>query len=508
MADQAARLRMAEPGHGDGYFFGAFALRRLGQVAAAQALAREGAERFPRHRRLVTLARTADPPGAPQEDPAGEGGRKPASAEPITAPGLEARRAQAARDWPNLIGLASALKARHPEDRAGYHMLCQALRGAKRWREADQQSAAALERFPDDVPILEERARSLHRTRKHEAALACYRRMVAIDPKSTAGWAGTAESLMLLGRFDEAEQAMADALAVLPENANIMIAQVQCARRRGDFSLADARISRLEDILPDAGRLQGLRASIEINRKSDLLAGADGLAMADQRQLSVDPSEHGAMAPDGDAELLKRFESLGANCEFGLVQRLAGLEPLGLLRFSAISATQLAAMLETRLADVGTPATMTLSLNVSNEYMLADKRYFRTHTFINLGSEDEATLFRKLCRRTEFLREKLLKDIEAGNRIFLFQAATQEIAEEDVTRLHAAMRAIGPATLVFVDRGGGDAIDARDAGHGLIRATLPASAEKLSLKTMRGARYEAWRTLCRAVIALVPGRDA
>ncbi len=34
-------------------------------------------------------------------------------------------------------------------------------------------------------------------------------------------------------------------------------------------------------------------------------------------------------------DLMLQFESLGQNCEFGLVQRRAGADPLGLLRFDS-----------------------------------------------------------------------------------------------------------------------------------------------------------------------------
>jgi len=37
--------------------------------------------------------------------------------------------------------------------------------------------------------------------------------------------------------------------------------------------------------------------------------------------------------PKDDIDLVQRFESLGDNCEFGMVQRYAGAEPLSLFRF-------------------------------------------------------------------------------------------------------------------------------------------------------------------------------
>jgi len=37
-----------------------------------------------------------------------------------------------------------------------------------------------------------------------------------------------------------------------------------------------------------------------------------------------------------DRDLVLQFESIGDNCELGLVQRRAGSEPLGLLRFARV----------------------------------------------------------------------------------------------------------------------------------------------------------------------------
>ena len=59
-------------------------------------------------------------------------------------------------------------------------------------------------------------------------------------------------------------------------------------------------------------------------------------------------------------ELMLAFESLGDNCEFGLVQRDGGAEPLGLLRFAGMSLGNLVAALEAKLDGLGTIDTVTV----------------------------------------------------------------------------------------------------------------------------------------------------
>jgi len=62
------------------------------------------------------------------------------------------------------------------------------------------------------------------------------------------------------------------------------------------------------------------------------------------------------------------FQSLGDNCEFGLVQRRGGAEPLELLRFAGIflpieiRLEKLAAALERKFDGLGEAETMTVYL--------------------------------------------------------------------------------------------------------------------------------------------------
>src|SRR5216683_6255225 len=57
-------------------------------------------------------------------------------------------------------------------------------------------------------------------------------------------------------------------------------------------------------------------------------------------------------------ELMYRFASLGDNCEFGLVQRRCGAEPLGLFRFATIGPESLVQLLEAGLDDLLDPAAL------------------------------------------------------------------------------------------------------------------------------------------------------
>src|SRR5204863_3187648 len=75
-------------------------------------------------------------------------------------------------------------------------------------------------------------------------------------------------------------------------------------------------------------------------------------------------------------ELMMQFESLGENCEFGLVQRRCGAEPLGLLRFASAPLAKLLAALKADFAGFGESGAIAVDLSSNGrEYMVQDRRF-------------------------------------------------------------------------------------------------------------------------------------
>ncbi len=503
MARHAAALRAADDASGDGYFFGAMALMRLEDFDGAYALARSGLEKFPTHRRLTALIpKLAQYPFVvPARAP--DGADAAVSPEAQAALRHAANRAAFEGNWLALARHATELRTRLPDDPLGYVHQCVAARRMNYFRQADRLTAAAVERFPDVADLVEERAKALHRRTEREGALTWFRRLIALAPDRAIGWTGASGELIMLGRFDEAEALLVEGLARLPDNHNLLVNQILCARSQMNLALARERLAYLDRLLPNSKRVANLAASLVMAESAAAAGGKAELSEIDTPDDTVSVGAEGGDATDDAAAILRRFESLGENCEFGLVQRACGLEPLGLLRFSVVRAADLAAMLEARFEDVGSPASTRLSLNPSNEYMLEDPRFFRTHTFLYKGVEAEDVLFGKLCKRTAFLRDKIVKEIQQGRKFFLYQTASGRLAEPMVARLHAGLRAIGPATLVCVGHDGSREITARQVDAGLVVATLPGVMTQVNLNLVRGARTEDWVALCRAVLACV-----
>jgi hypothetical protein len=167
--------------------------------------------------------------------------------------------------------------------------------------------------------------------------------------------------------------------------------------------------------------------------------------------------------------MMLNFESLGQNCEFGLVQRRCGAEPLGLLRFSSTPLPKLLNALDARFEGMGEAGSVSVELSSNGrEYMISDRRFgFLYHAFVEAGAMSDEALHKREVRRVPFLARKLVEDLEAAEKIFVFKGMGA-MEEEEVYPLALALRRYGKNTLLFVNladgarRGG--SVEARAPG--------------------------------------------
>ncbi len=151
-------------------------------------------------------------------------------------------------------------------------------------------------------------------------------------------------------------------------------------------------------------------------------------------------------------DLMLTFESLGQNCEFGLVQRKCGAEPLGLLRFSSTPLMPLLEALDARFAGMGAPESISVDLSPNGrEYMVTDRRFgFTYHAWVNAGEMHPEDIMRREARRVPFLVRKLIEDLESGQKTFVFKGMGP-ITEEEAFPLAMAIRRYGPNRLLLVN---------------------------------------------------------
>ena len=151
--------------------------------------------------------------------------------------------------------------------------------------------------------------------------------------------------------------------------------------------------------------------------------------------------------------LALKFESLGGHwlgCEVGQIQRLWRAEPIGLLRWSAMMPENLLAALTSRFDGVGDPDN-TLIQERHGTYWTQDRRLFMAmDSFIKTDSVDKKSFEQQATQRLRFLRDKLIGDLTAGEKIFVFKSTARPLSESEVFALSDSMRAYGDNILLCV----------------------------------------------------------
>jgi hypothetical protein len=150
-------------------------------------------------------------------------------------------------------------------------------------------------------------------------------------------------------------------------------------------------------------------------------------------------------------EMIAGFESLGDNCEFGLVQRYLGAEPLGLLRFTFIELISLLRGLRSGFEGLGGPGTTDVTVNPKDgEFVVKETTYGITyHTFQYESQLGIEAVRLQQTTRLSFLRRKLMEDVAAGEKIFVIKRGNP-LRPEEVLPLYAALNSLGRNWLLWV----------------------------------------------------------
>lgn len=150
------------------------------------------------------------------------------------------------------------------------------------------------------------------------------------------------------------------------------------------------------------------------------------------------------------ADIVSCFESLGDNCEFGLVQRAAGIEPLGFFRLAFARLEALLRALDSDFADVGAPEQVEIYTEPNAELMVRIRGYgFQYHTQQNAGDIATEDLHAQQLRVIPFLTRKLLTDLRAAEKIFV-RKGDDSTRLDQIEPLFEALRRHGPVTLLWV----------------------------------------------------------
>ncbi len=187
------------------------------------------------------------------------------------------------------------------------------------------------------------------------------------------------------------------------------------------------------------------------------------------------------MAPDltaeheiPDRDLVLRFESIGDNCELGLVQRMVGAEPLGLLRFAGAPLRALLSGLAARFEGIDDPRHIRIH-EENGEYMVKLTKYdFYYHAHVKVGDMTPEAIHQQQCRTVGFLARKFIGDLETPSKILVFRQ-NEPLLAGDLLDLRLALAAFGPAVLLWV----------REACPGHPPGTLDVADERLIVGYVR-----------------------
>jgi hypothetical protein len=219
----------------------------------------------------------------------------------------------------------------------------------------------------------------------------------------------------------------------------------------------------------------------------------------------VDPATMPPVASLSNADLMLKFASLGDNCEFGIAQRFAGVEPLGLLRFSAASLTILIPALTEKFSLIDAPEHVEIRLRETltpyREYVTWNRHYnIETHAHVFENEMPPHRMFIREMKKLGILGRLLMDDVRAGRRIFVYKQ-NDPVDMQALQTLAGLLQSFGPNTLLFVTQ---QPIDqavgtVRRVGEGLLQARI----DKFSSYDNAASQPSAvWIDICRAAYKL------
>ena len=420
----------------------------------------------------------------------------------VALAGAHAILAQGAARFAEAFSRWSALRDRRPDLPLAWRGMASSAREQSKLALARDLLAEARRRFPDDLELMAEAARLALRLGDYESALPLWARLCA-SPDPEPDWLVVhVQTLLFLHRLDEATVALDAARRSHPEFRGVEALAGFVAAARQDWDAAIRIWETFRERHPDD------------NTGWEHL----GRAIAHKQQQAIDAGLPDQSAPvavsrivDPDIRaLMLDFESLGRDCELGMVQRRYGAEPLGLLRWTGTTLDSLTRALTARLEGMGETANTEL-VDLNGFWSIVDTRWgLFTHTFVSTGEVAHGDLYDKSLKRMAYLQRRLLADLTAGEKIFVYKS--DEVSAAALRDLHALLRGFGPVVLLLV-RTADDASDFPRGRPGEIEILGPDLF--VGFLSAFGAAngfwqiaFEEWVAICRATRSHWPGPTA
>jgi hypothetical protein len=198
-----------------------------------------------------------------------------------------------------------------------------------------------------------------------------------------------------------------------------------------------------------------------------------------------------------EATLLSAFESLGEDCEFGLAQRHYNVDlPLTLLRWAGTRFEDLVSGLECQFLGLGAVGSTEVIWSAAQYFLRTPFLTMHTNCIVQQDEAGVAEITAAGRATLRLLRRKLLRDIAEPRRIFVFASPNPNFGEAQIRRLHAALRRIGPASLLCVKQAGQG--DVERFAEGLYAGTISAFGKP-------AGPFDEWLQICAKTMKLHSG---
>jgi tetratricopeptide (TPR) repeat protein len=355
-----------------------------------------------------------------------------------------ARLPQHTQDWEEASNRWKTVFDRYPNAPAVRSGYAKALSRLGRWEEAELLLETAIGHKGGDITLMRGYAECASQRGDWEAAEQRWRQVAERFPEKAAGWIGLAETFRDAGRLEEAAALLDQLVQRFPGNVQIERQLAMAATLRRDWLRALPLWVDLKRKHPqDAGVAGGVAQALWQARQDLEVAASEGGPPPFAIPAELLPPEE----QDGDhqsplTKLLLGFESIGDTCEFGIVQRRFGAEPISLLRWTSTPPHHLVTALNTQFAGVG-EAEYTLIAVINGEYTSRDKRYHMfSHSFTNENTQTLEQFTKLYLRRMQYLRRKLLEDLADTGKIFVYKSV-HGLNDDQVRGIYDAIRRYG-----------------------------------------------------------------
>lgn len=145
--------------------------------------------------------------------------------------------------------------------------------------------------------------------------------------------------------------------------------------------------------------------------------------------------------------LLRNFQSLGDNCEFGLAQRFAGLERTSMFRLAFVPTDEMLDMISNQLWQFEREELFTF--RVANKELIVGLKGYQLYYHKPHDADEPGDVLHNELGRIAHLRKKLLADLAAGEQILVRKSA-EDAPVETIMPLFRALRRHGPNTMLWV----------------------------------------------------------